>query len=147
AGGNARKIAEEVREVEEQMREFTHPFAFRALPSGAYRDLVEAHPPRKDNENDAVFGADMATFPVALLAASCVDPPMTEEQVTQLADLLTEGQLMTMFGCCMALNRSMVDIPKSVTASEVLASFAQKSKQRARGGSPAGASSAGSLAG
>lgn len=147
AGGQARKIAEEIEALERDMQEHTHDFVFRGLPAKQYRDLVEAHPPRKDNDLDAAFGADMSTFPVALIAACCVDPVMTVEQATQLADVLTEGQLMTMFTCAVGLNRSQVDVPKSVLASEILASSAPRSKRPGRGGSAGGGSSAGSLAG
>lgn len=146
AGGQARKIAQEIEQLQDEMREHTHDFVFRGLPSRQYRDLVEQHPPRKDNATDAVFGADMSTFPVALIAKCCIDPVMTVEQVEQLADVTTEGAQMDMFMCAAGLNRNRVDVPKSVLASEILASTAPKSKQQGRGGSPDGGSSAGSLA-
>jgi hypothetical protein len=145
-GGRARKVAEQIRQVEAEMREHTHPFAFRALPSHEYRALVEQHPPRDDDQLDALYGANMSSFPHAVISACCIDPPMTVEQVEQLCEVLTDGQAMDLFMTAATLNRSPVDIPKSALASAVLASTAPKSKPRGRGASAGGGSSAGSLA-
>ncbi|MFC5744832.1 hypothetical protein [Actinomadura rugatobispora] len=146
-GGKARKVAEEIQQIEREMREHTHPFAFRALPSREYRDLVAEHPPRKDDQMDALYGVNMHTFPHTLISKCCIDPPMTVEQVADLCDVLTDGQQMDLFLCPAQLNRERVDIPKSAAASAVLASTAPKSKRPAPGVSAGGGSSAGSLAG
>lgn len=147
AGGQARKIAAEIDALEAEMREHTHRFAFRALPSRQYRDLVEQHPPREGHKEDPIWGANTATFPHALIAACCIDPVMSEEQVEQLCEVLTDGQALTLFGCAWGVNRAPVDVPKSAAASEVLRRPAPRSKPPAPGASPGKGSSAGSLAG
>lgn len=125
-GGRSRKVAEQIREVEAEMREHTHVFALRALPRQEFRDMVEAHPPREDDKSDQFSGVNSATFPVPLIAASCTDPIMTAEQVDQLLKVLTEGQMLELYSAALHLNRGMVDVPKSAAASAVLARPAQK---------------------
>lgn len=146
-GGQARKIAEAIQTVEREMRQHTHPFAFRAKPVHEYRELVQQHPPREDNQFDALYGANMNTFPVAVIAACCIDPVMTVEQTEQLCEVLTDGQQMDLFLCAARVNRDRVDIPKSVAASAILAASVPKSKPRERGVSRGAGSSGGSLAG
>lgn len=143
-GGHARKVAEQIGELEREMREHTHMFKFRAVARQVYRDLVEEHPPREDRRDDEAFGANMSTFPIHLIALSCIDPVMTVEQVGQLAEVLTEGQLMAMFGCITTLNRINLEVPKSAAASAILAKPGQKSLPPALGGSLANGSLAGS---
>lgn len=126
AGGKARKVAEQIRDLEAEMREHTHVFALRALPRKVFRDLVEQHPPREGNKDDQVFGVNTMSFPVPLIAASCTDPVMIVEQVEQLLDLLTEGQMLELYGAALHLNRGTVDAPKSAAAYAILARPAQK---------------------
>jgi hypothetical protein len=125
-GGRARKVAEQIRALEAEMRAHTHVFVLRALNRQAFRDLVEKHPPRDGNADDQALGANSRTFPVPLIAASCIDPVMTPEQVDQLLEVLTEGQMLQLYGTALHLNRSRVDVPKSWAASELLAQPAQK---------------------
>jgi hypothetical protein len=119
-GGRARKVAEQIRDLEAEMRDHTHVFALRALNRQAFRDLVEQHPPRDGNADDQALGANSRTFPVPLIAASCIDPVMTEDQVHQLLEVLTEGQMLQLYGTALHLNRSRIDVPKSFAASELL---------------------------
>jgi hypothetical protein len=146
-GGKARKVAEEIQRVEREMREHTHPFAFRALPGRQYREMVQEHKPREGDNFDALFGANMNTWPAALISACCIDPVMTLEQVEELLDVLTDGQRERLFLCAAQLNRDLVDVPKSVAASAILASSAPRSRQPERGESPRAGSAGGSLAG
>ncbi|MGI5423057.1 hypothetical protein [Actinomadura luteofluorescens] len=125
-GGRARKVAEQIRDLEAEMRDHTHTFALRALNRRRFRDLVEAHPPREDNQDDRAFGVNSATFPVPLIAASCTDPVMTAEQVEELLEVLTEGQMLELYVTALQLNRAKVDVPKSFAASELLGQPAQK---------------------
>lgn len=146
-GGGARKVAQEIQAVEAEMRQHTHPFGFRALPSREYRELVAQHPRREDDDLDGLYGVNMNTFPAVLISACAIDPPMTVEQVEELLAVLTEGQMMDLFICAANLNRGKVDVPKSVAASAILASSVPKPKQPEPGVSPRGGSQGGSLAG
>lgn len=153
AGGKARKIAQEMEDLRGEMLRYTHDFQFRALPktgsatAPGYRDLVADHRPREGDADDAIWGANLATFPIALIQACCIDPVMTVDQVEEMDGMLAEGQMLELFGVALRLNRENADVPKSALASEILAKHAPKSKRPAPGGSPDAGSSAGSLAG
>ncbi|MFN2636911.1 MAG: hypothetical protein ABR585_07795 [Gemmatimonadaceae bacterium] len=108
-----------VRELEAEMTEHTIPIMLRALPHKALSDLQAAHPPREGKDQGSW---NVETFGVGLLAASAVDPAMSEEQAGQLVDRLTFGQWDDLFNTMWALNRSAVDVPKSRRASEALRS-------------------------
>lgn len=147
SGGESREIAERMDALREAMRAYERTVKFQALSQRAYSDLLAKHPPRKDNEDDQARSLNIETFPPALIAACAVEPVMTEEQVKQLAELLTNWQFNELFGASFMLNRSPVSIPKSVTVSEILANSAPRSKPPEPGVSPVGDSSVGSLAG
>lgn len=147
SGGAARIVAEELERVLTEIGENTHLFRFRALPRQEFRDLQEKHPPRPDHDMDRAVGGNMETIAAPLIQACCIDPEMDLQQVESLLDVLSDGQVMDLFGCAITLNRSRVDLPKFETASGILARLAPRSKPPDRGGSPANASSAGSLAG
>ncbi|MEU8199293.1 hypothetical protein AB0C10_36460 [Microbispora amethystogenes] len=144
AGTEALQIAEEMAALRERMTGHTYRFTFQALPRRAYRDLVDDNPPRENHPEDAAYGVNMATFPVELIAASCVaitpvsdpepdvppdaKPVMTAADVEDMTDQLSDGQVHSMFSCTFRLNRSGVDLPKSLTASELVAMHAPRSK-------------------
>lgn len=147
-GAEAQELAEELSELQSVMAAFTYRFTFRALPRKLWRDLVESHPPRDGHPEDRVNGVNMDVFPVLLIAMSCVDispintapdipadagPVLSETDAAEMAERLTDGQIMTMFGCAAKLNRAQVDLPKSETASEIMARLAPKSKPPAPG--------------
>lgn len=142
-GGEAEALAERLAVLQQEMRAHTYRFTFRALPRRQWRDLVEAHPPREDRVEDRLNGVDMAAFPTVLIAASCVaiqpldddsPPPLdaapvfTPAEAEELADRLTDGQVGKLFGCAAGLNRSVVDLPKSESASDIVARLVPNSR-------------------
>lgn len=147
AGGQARVLAERMEELLRQIDDHTHPFTFRALPRHEFRRIQDQHPPREGNHIDATLGGNIETFPAPLIQACCLEPKMTDDQVGQLVDVLSDGQLMELFGCALGLNRSRVDLPKFEPASAILARLEPRSRLPVPGGSPGSDSSAGSLAG
>jgi len=72
--------------VIELMRSNEVTFRFRKIPDKEYSDLVAAHP---SEDEDEAWNAD--TFPPALVAASCIDPAMSDEDVAELWDVLPFG--------------------------------------------------------
>ena len=84
-GGNARKVAEEIEALQAEMREHTHAFAFRALPTRKYRDLLEDHPPREDHKDDAIWGANTGTFPQAFALRAVTHPSVPLSTAAWLA--------------------------------------------------------------
>ena len=108
------ELKAELETVIELMRSNEVTFRFRALPEKAYSDLVAAHPSSTEGE-----AWDTDTFPPALVAASCIDPVMSEEDVAELWDVLpfyTRIQLgNTAFSACRS---GVVSIPTLRAASE-----------------------------
>lgn len=71
---------------------------FEAITSGAYDDLVAAHPPsREDKERGGNWNSK--TFPPALVAKTIVQPKLTYEQAYELsvAPNWASGEFMDLF--------------------------------------------------
>lgn len=114
----ARAIAERLKAVHGQVREAEEPFKLRYIGDKAYSDLMAAHPSNDDNE-----AFDSEAFPRALVAASCVEPVMSEEQVTQLFEVINEGEIKKLFDAAWDVHNSSDVIPFSLAASALLASL------------------------
>lgn len=142
-GGEARKIAERMQALREEMREHEHTFHFRALPATEYSDLQAKHGPTQ-KQREQGYDLNWDTWPKALVAACAIDPEMTEEEAGQLASAVSDGQWDQLLRCVMTVNRSKVDVPNSDGVSAILQRTAPKSKRPGRGGSRGGASSVGS---
>lgn len=113
-----RAIAEQLKAVHAQVREAEEPFKLRYIGDRAYSDLMAAHPSKDDNE-----AFDSEAFPRALVAASCVEPAMSEEQVTQLFEVINEGEIKKLFDAAWDVHNSSDVIPFSLAASALLASL------------------------
>lgn len=113
-GGNpqARALAEIVREVEEQLAASTVTFRFRGLGRNSFNRLLTEHP----GEPGKPYNPD--TFPIALIAACSLDPVMTVDEVTDLGDVINDGQFDALFGACWDACREVPDgVPFSGLAS------------------------------
>ena len=75
---------------------------------------------RSVNAGEA-FNSD--TFPRALIAASCVDPVMSEEQTAQLFEKINEGEIKKLFDAAWDVHNSSDVVPFSLAASALLASL------------------------
>lgn len=115
-GGDALTIAELMEELRSQMREHTYSFKLRALPKRAWSDLLAKHPAKDGDEGEY----DTETFPVAALAACCIDPVMSEDKAGQLVDRISQGQWNELWLALINLNLAGSDIPFSANASAVL---------------------------
>lgn len=145
AGGQARKVAQQIEALRKQMREHEVTVRFRARSQREYSDLLADHPPRKDRKDlDDEFDVNWDTFPTALIAACAIEPKITEAQAERLRDAITHQQWDELFAGAYSVNRSKISVPKSVAASAILAATEPKSRPRGRGASRGGGSSAGS---
>jgi len=113
-----REIAEKLKAVHAQVREAEEPFLLRYIGDKAYSDLVAAHP--SDNDQEAF---DSESFPRALVAASCVQPVMTEDQVVALFEVINEGEIKKLFDAAWDVHNSSDVVPFSLAASALLASL------------------------
>jgi hypothetical protein len=109
-------VAEQVRALEAEMESLTVPFRFRALSKRVWSDLIAQHPPTKDQTRaHPQLDHNPETFPVAAVAASCIDPAMTLEQAQRLETSLNQSQWGRLWAACLDANVG-VDAPKSVAA-------------------------------
>jgi hypothetical protein len=121
-------LANRLLELEAEIEAAKRDFRFRSIGKKAWADLLSEHPPTKDQAKaNTRIDHNPETFPLAAIAASCVDPVMTVEQVDKLEQLLTIGQFETLWGACIDANiGGGVDRPKSLAAgliARVSASF------------------------
>ncbi|MEU9349028.1 hypothetical protein AB0D74_48310 [Streptomyces sp. NPDC048278] len=112
----ARAIAAQLKEARDAARAAEVPFKLRYIGDKAYSDLLAAHPSEKSEE---LF--DSVSFPRALIAASCVDPEMTEEQVIELFEVINEGEIKKLFDAAWDVHNSSDMVPFSLAASALLA--------------------------
>jgi hypothetical protein len=121
AGTGTGHLIEQQRALEDEMLAATHEFRLRALPRARWRELVNAYPPRENDDGelvgaDVTAGVNMDTFPEPLVRASVVSPEMTGEQWTQLLDALTDRQFDMLVAAAWSLNQGRVDVPFSRAA-------------------------------
>lgn len=107
-------IAEKIAAARKRLKASEAEFRFRALPDDQWSDLLAAHPGKEDQ----LF--DPGTFPRALIAACCVDPVMTAEQVDRLFGVLNQAQRNEVFDGAYGVNTEGTSVPFSVTASAIL---------------------------
>ncbi|MEU3252868.1 hypothetical protein [Streptomyces sp. NPDC006997] len=117
-----RELAAKLKAVREQVREAEVPFLLRYIGDRAYSDLVAAHPSEKDEE---LFDSD--TFPKALIAASCADPVMTEDEVAELFEVINEGEIKKLFDAAWDVHHASDVVPFSLAASALLAGLGGES--------------------
>ena len=155
-----KRLAAELGKLEEEMSDAAIVITVQALrrprtpatPAGekTWNELRTEHPPRKGKDGKVVpedsLGANVETFPEALIRASVVDPAMTgDEWDLLLYDVMTESQFDHLFELCWRLNKNPIDVPFSFAASKTrtsgTASRRQSSSASRGNGSTAGSPS------
>lgn len=111
-----RQLAAKLKAVREQTRAAEEPFTLRYIGDKAYSDLLAAHPADDDSH---AFNSD--TFPRALIAASCAEPQMSEEQAAELFETLNQGEIKKLFDAAWDVHNSSEIVPFSLAASALLA--------------------------
>lgn len=124
-------LADRLETLRAEMAEDTVVVRFQALKRIEWEALVDAHPGRTPDE-----AFNFSTFPLALIAASAVDPAMTEQEASDLLDVLNEGQRVALFDAAYTVNQEATAVPFSASASAVSRWREQKSKQPEPGESP-----------
>ncbi|MET8658149.1 hypothetical protein [Streptomyces griseus] len=110
-----RKISERIAKLRKQAKASEAVFRFRYIGDEAYSSLLAAHPSKDPNE-----GFDSVSFPRALIAASCVDPVMSEDDVKALFEVVTQGQIKALFDTAWDVHNSSGLVPFSLAASALL---------------------------
>lgn len=91
----------------------TQEFVFAAIGADAYDELVAAHPPTKEQEQERWrnhlgsldFNED--TFPPAVISACLIEPKLTEDEVGQLfrSERWTSTELTLLFVNAVEINK------------------------------------------
>lgn len=105
-----RALESELDEVHEAMRASEVVFRFQALGRTAYSDLLAAHAPRPGTDD---VSWNNETYPHALIAACCVEPVMTVEQVDQLTEVLSQRQRNELFNAAWSAQVGETKVPIS----------------------------------
>ena len=116
----ARKIAERIEAVREEMQDSTIEFVLQALPRRSFQKFCVAHPPRDGNDEDRALGFNTETFHDDLVRASIVEPELSDEQWETLADRMTSAQWQEFVTASQLLNIEKVSVPFSLSASAAL---------------------------
>lgn len=98
-------LAAELRQLEEEMREATAAFRFKALGHYALRQLEERFPAKSGRGWDVNEGAH------ALLAATSVEPAMTEDEARQLLEALDRDNALRLVNTAWEACTGSADVP------------------------------------
>lgn len=138
--------AKKVAELEERIQASSRTFRFRSLPTKEWADLLAAHAPTEQQvtaDPGVEFNDD--TFPAAATAASSADDPaLTVEQVDRIRATVQHSEWSVLWGKVLEANLGVLSVPKSLLAGVVLRRNGGSGTTRARRGSRAASSSAGS---
>lgn len=122
-----RQLAEQVRQLEQQMAAQTVVFTIRALPHKKWAEHEEAHPPREGVEEDKGLGVNSSTFFDAVMPVSIVAVTRKSDGETvpfepaadwpALADEISNAQYNEFALTVLRVNRGVTGAPFSSAAS------------------------------
>jgi hypothetical protein len=120
-------LAEQIQGLEQELTDSEVTFKFQALGRRAYAKLVAEHPPTDEQKAAAVEAGNRSlynndTFPPALLAAACIEPAdTTYDDMLDVWENWSEGQVAPLWSACLTANMAAADVgPKSQIASAIL---------------------------
>jgi hypothetical protein len=134
AGNGGAELADQIRALEEQMRESTYPIRLRALPRPAFRAFLADFPPRLDaegkvsNDLDQVYGFNTEAGFEELVRRSIVDPELDDAEFADFMTKLTDSQFSALVIGSWRVNKGDVDVPFSRAASRLNRLTAAESK-------------------
>jgi hypothetical protein len=115
--GEAREVADRILELEEQMRASEVTFKFRGLTKAGLKKITDRFPPPDPNPNRVTWDVEAGAF--ALIAASAVDPAMSEADAKKLLDVVSQGHADRMVGAAWLASTGSTQVPFSARASEL----------------------------
>src|SRR5215467_1523162 len=125
SGSTATAIIAEQDDLRERMRSSTVTVVLRAMPRKEFRKLVDAHPPKVDEDgkidpDDARAGVNTDTIWDPLIRACWSTPVISKARMTLLLDeKLTNRQYEQLALLAMNVNQDDVDVPFSFAASRL----------------------------
>lgn len=133
------RIAKRVTKLEAEIEAAEQEFKFEGLAAREYADLRLAHLPTATQlVSDPQLDHNPLTFPVALVAAACVEPVLTFEDAEKIraSKKVDFSEWQKLFGCALGVNLQVAMPPKSLLATAVLSRNGGSSTTAAREGSP-----------
>ena len=121
-GGEARQIAERIMQIEADMAKATQEFRFAGISAFALAELQERFPAREGKRES---WNSTAAEP-ALVAASAVEPAMTEAQAELLRKSLAQGDWDQLVAGAWSATTSKESLPFSARASVLIGGSGSK---------------------
>jgi hypothetical protein len=119
-------LAERIRSLEDEAAASEVTFVFQGIGRGRAEKLRLDHPlpaSMKDSETAKVVDWDPATYPPALMAASCVEPAELADNIEEWQDIhdnWSEGLIAKLWRACLQANQGVAEAPKSALVSAIL---------------------------
>lgn len=123
AGGAAPELDAQIGELLERIQEATLTLTFQALSRPRFRQLVDAYPPRKDEDGNLthaedVRGVNVDAFTERVIPLSLIDPKLDPDTLKLLLEEhVNDRQYWDLANVVWDLNRGKVDLPFSSAAS------------------------------
>lgn len=133
----------EIEALEAEIEAAFTTFTFANVGHRKWADLGRDNAPTK--EQLAEYGRlehNPDTFPIAAIAASCIEPEMTPEGVAELAEVISVTQFTVLWNACLDANTGGLESPKSQAVGVMRLMNAAFERTRALAASPAPSSSA-----
>lgn len=130
ASAKVKKLAQRVRELEEEIAKTQVRFVFRAITKTRYNEIVEANPPRDKNVWDTAVGHNREAVDNELVRVCLIDPVFDEASWKELVAVINPGEWDELVRCVRAVNGVMKEAPKSGLAAMVLDGPAAGSRRR-----------------
>lgn len=117
----APRLAAELIELQQEIDAAKVEFRFRSIGKRAWADLLAAHPPTKEQKRaDPRCTFNPVTFPAAAIAAACIEPKISADEVRRLEAALNDSQFDILFERCINAQIGGTESPKSLTAGAIL---------------------------
>lgn len=139
------RVAARLAELEQTIEASVVEFRFKAIGRRAWADLLAKHPASDaQRRRDPGLDHNPETFPYVAMAASCVSPVMTVDQVRHLdaSQAVDVDSWTRLWGACVRANVQDA-VPKSMAAGLILRQSAGSAATPVNGASLAQSSSAG----
>jgi len=132
----ATRIARQMDELREQIKAAERPFRIHALPPREWSKFMDSKPVRGKEQPDDEWTDLWHEFMCRMVSVTCLDPPMTPEQVDRLCAKLSDSQWTDLTNAAWGLNSEREQVPFSVAASALTQLDDGKSRRPETPGSP-----------
>lgn len=130
---STKTLAKKVQALEKEIEECAITFRFRAMTKDEWRALCDNHKPRKGDQLDAYVGYDRDAVNDEAVRKCLFDPVFDDASWAELMGVINPSEWKELRETVNLANRSVVDTPKSVLASQTLSKPGSASRRPAAG--------------